>query len=189
MLNLQASLSLQIICHFRCFYICVGHLASVQVDTIGKQCMQSGYGYKYKDSLSISMLGLVDDIIGVTEAGFKAQQINALINVKSADKGLQFGPNKCKSMLMLMLIGKETEHVLNTDLLVDNWIVKHELNLETGEAEFIENYGGQIPIEKVKEQKYLGFIISSSGNNMANINELKKKLIGVVKKWKSVGWK
>ena len=58
---------------------------------------------------------------------------------------------------------------------MDSWIVKHELNLETGEAELIENYGGPIPIEKVKEQKYLGFIISSSGNNMANINELKKK--------------
>ena len=111
--------------------------------------MQSGYGYKYKDSLTISMLGLVDDIIGVTEAGFRAQQMNALINVNSADKGLQFGPTKCKSML----IGKETEYVLNSDLLVDSWIVKHELNLETGEAELIENYGGPIPIEKVKEQK------------------------------------
>ena len=121
-------------------------LASVQVDTIGKQCMQSGYGYKYKDSLTISMLGLVDDIIGVTEAGFRAQQMNALINVNSADKGLQFGPTKCKSML----IGKETEHVLNSDLLVDSWIVKHELNLETGEGELIEKYGGPIPIEKVK---------------------------------------
>ena len=121
--------------------------------------MQSGYGYMYKDSLSISMLGLVDDIIGVTEAGFRAQQMNALINVNSADKGLQFGPTKCKSML----IGKETEHVLNSDLLVDSWIVKHELNLETGETELIEKYGGQIPIEKVKEQKYLGFVISSSG--------------------------
>ena len=124
------------------------------------------------------MLGLMDDIIGVTEAGFRAQQMNALINVNSADKGLQFRPTKCKSML----IGKETEYVLNSDLLVDSWIVKHELNLETGEAELIENYGGPIPIEKVKEQKYLGFIISSSGNNMANINELKKKSIGVLQK-------
>ena len=52
-----------------------------------------------------------------------------------------------------MLIGKETEHVLNSDLLVDSWIVKHELNLETGEAELIDNYVGPIPIEKVKEQK------------------------------------
>ena len=63
-------------------------LASVQVDTIGKQCMLSEYGYEYKDSLTTSMLGLMDDIIWVTKAGFRAQQMNALINVNSADKGL-----------------------------------------------------------------------------------------------------
>ena len=41
----------------------------------------------YKDKLSIGMLGLVDDIIGVTEAGFKAQMLNAFINVKTAENG------------------------------------------------------------------------------------------------------
>ena len=67
-------------------------LASVQVDKIGQHCQQSGYGYKYKNILEVSMLGLVDDIIGITEVGFKAQQMNALINVKTAEKGLRFGP-------------------------------------------------------------------------------------------------
>ena len=57
-------------------------LASVQVDTIGKDCEESDYGYHYKDSLKVSLLGLVDDMIGVTEVGFKAQQMNALINIK-----------------------------------------------------------------------------------------------------------
>ena len=57
-------------------------LASAQVDSIGKEVEQSGYGYKYKDVLTVSMLGLVDDIIGVTDSGFKAQQMNVLFNVK-----------------------------------------------------------------------------------------------------------
>ena len=91
-------------------------LASVQVDSIGKECVEAGYGYKYKDSLPISMLGLVDDTIGVTEAGFMAQQMNAFINVKTAEKSLQFGPKKCKSML----IGEKTENVTNNPLKVDN---------------------------------------------------------------------
>ena len=39
-------------------------LASVQVDTIGKACEESGLGYKYKDSVEVSLLGLVDDIGG-----------------------------------------------------------------------------------------------------------------------------
>ena len=59
-------------------------LASVQVDTISKAVEEAGLGYMYKDSLPISLLGLVDDLIGVTEAGYKAVQLNALINEKSA---------------------------------------------------------------------------------------------------------
>ena len=49
------------------------------------------------------MLGLMDDIIGIYQPGYKAQQMNALINVKTAEKGLRFGSCKCKSML----IGKD----------------------------------------------------------------------------------
>ena len=75
------------------------------------------------------MLGLVDDIIGISEPGFKTQQMNALINVKTAETGLRFGPSKCKSML----IGKESA-TINSDLQVDYWKVDHELNLVTGVA-------------------------------------------------------
>ena len=46
----------------------------------------------------------------------------------------------------------------------------------------MEKYTGQIEIENVSEQKYLGFVLSSSGDNMVNIREIKKKSIGVVKK-------
>ena len=61
------------------------------------------------------MLALVDDLIGITNAGFKAQQMNAIINVKSAEKRLQFGVSKCKSML----ISKKPELVQNSQLSVD----------------------------------------------------------------------
>ena len=69
-------------------------LASVQVDSIGQECAASGYGYKYMDSLPVGILGLVDDTIGVTEVGYQAQMMNAFMNVKTAEKGLQFGANK-----------------------------------------------------------------------------------------------
>ena len=42
-------------------------LASVMVDSIGQECRASGYGYSYMNKLSVGILGLVDDIIGVTE--------------------------------------------------------------------------------------------------------------------------
>ena len=61
-------------------------LASVQVDSIGKECVEAGHGYKYKNKLTVAFLGLVDDIIGVTESGIKAQLMNVFINVKTAEK-------------------------------------------------------------------------------------------------------
>ena len=58
-------------------------LASVQVGKIGQDCMKAGYNYWYKDDLPVGFLGMVDDIVGVTEAGFKASQLNTFFNVKT----------------------------------------------------------------------------------------------------------
>ena len=150
-------------------------LASVHVDNIGKECLEEGHGYLYKNTLKVGFLGLVDDIIGVTEAGLDAQKLNAFMNIKTAEKTLQFGQTKCKSML----VGKNTETVINNELLVDTWEVKHS---ETGEEEIIENYKGLSAIGKAEEYKYLGFMISNKGDNMANIQQVKKKSIGVIRK-------
>ena len=152
-------------------------LASVQVDSIGKECITEGYSYLYKEILPIGFLGLVDDIIGVTEAGIKAQKMNAFINMKTAEKSLQFGPSKCKSML----VGKDLSTVINSSLMVDNRSVQYVKNIKTGEDDLKETYCGLTKIKKTSEQRYLGFVLSSTGDNMANIREIKKKSIGIVK--------
>ena len=152
-------------------------LASVQVDSIAKDIVKAGIGYMYKDNLPISMLGLVDDLIGVTEAGFKSQQMNVILNVKTAEKGLQFGVKKCKSMI----VGKNLNNAINNELLVDVWKETFIDNIETGETDLVDEYIGEIPIGETGEQKYLGFILSSKGDNMANINAIKKKSIGVIR--------
>jgi hypothetical protein len=139
--------------------------------------VKEGHTYLYKNELPVGFLGLVDDIIGVTEAGINAQKMNAFINIKTAEKTLQFGASKCKSML----VGKSAQNTVNSDLLVDKWTVKYEENVLTGEGELVEMYSGLTKIEKTKEQKYLGFVLSSTGDNMANIRELKNKSIGVVR--------
>ena len=59
-------------------------LASVQVDTIARDVEKAGIGYEYKGKLPINILGLVDDIIGISEAGHKAQIMNTILNLKSA---------------------------------------------------------------------------------------------------------
>ena len=153
-------------------------LASVQVDSIGQECAASGYGYKYMDSLPVGILGLVDDTIGVTEVGYQAQMMNAFMNVKTAEKGLQFGAKKCKTML----VGKNLDHVVNSSLTVDKWTVQHIENKETGDTDLVETYAGQVEIGKCQEQKYLGFILSSSGDNMVNILSIRNKSIGTIRK-------
>ena len=153
-------------------------LASVQVDSIGKEVEESGYGYQYKDELPVSLLGLVDDMIGVSDAGFKAQQLNALLNVKTAEKRLQFGVSKCKSML----VSKNRDAVINSHLTVDKWMVEHVQNQTTGESDLIERYEGRINIEKTDKQKYLGFVLSSTGDNMVNISAMKTKSIWIIRK-------
>ena len=102
-------------------------LASVQVDSIGKAVEDAGIGYLYKSKLPITMLGLVDDVVGVAEAGYKAHQLNVILNVKTSEKSLQYGIGKCKSMI----IGNQ-ENCINTDLLgtVGNSIIWKTRKLE-----------------------------------------------------------
>ena len=119
-------------------------LASVQVDTIAKDVEEAGIGYTYKEKLPINILGLVDDIIGVSETGFKAQMMNAILNTKSAEKGLQFGTAKCK----VMNIGKQLEYIKNNRIYIDKWSEEYIEDTETGELN--ENYTGKVAIEEVK---------------------------------------
>ena len=152
-------------------------LASVQVDSIGQECSQSRYGYLYKNVLPVGILGLVDDTIGITEAGYKAHMMNGFINTKTAEKSLQFGVKKCKTML----VGEDLGNILNHSLSVDKWSVEHREVKTTGDTELVETFIGQVEIGKCTEQRYLGFIISNSGNNMANIQAIKNKSIGTIR--------
>ena len=49
----------------------------------------------------------------------------------------------------------------------------------TGEMELFENYTGKVNNKQCDRQRYLGFIISNSGNSLFNIYALRKKSIGI----------
>ena len=70
---------------------------------------------------------------------------------------------------------------MNNELFVDGWKEDYIENIETGEINLMDSYIGQVPIEDVKDQKYLGFVISSIGNNMVNIWSMEKKSYGVIR--------
>ena len=54
-------------------------------------------------------------------------------------------------------------------------------NIVTGDVELVETFDGQVKIENTDSYKYLGFTISSTGDNMANIRQMKNKSIGIIK--------
>ena len=122
------------------------------------------------------MLGLIDDVVGVSEAGYKAQQLNVILNVKTSEIGLQYGINKCKSMI----IGSDEKTIIS-ELLVDSWKQEYSENNMTGEYQLTEKYIGEVPIGRTREYKYLGFIISAEGDNMVNITAVKKKSFGIIR--------
>ena len=65
---------------------------SLQVDSFGKESLKPELQpYKYKNEVPIPALGVVDDIITVSESGHKSAMMNSFINAKTAIKKLQFG--------------------------------------------------------------------------------------------------
>ena len=131
----------------------------------------------YKDIIPVSVLGLVDDCIGVTEAGDAATEMNVFLNAKTAEEGLQYSAPKCKTML----IGKKSDKPKNV-MYVDKWQLNFFEDKQTGQTHFKEAYEGQVPISNTDIHKYLGHMISSTGDNSVNIKECKKLALGNMKK-------
>ena len=113
-------------------------------------------------------------LIGVSEAGFKAIQMNSYLNVKTLDKYLQFGHNKCKTMIVSKQ--KEVPEFLHTKLEVDTW----KSTFDKDEV-MTESYDGKKVMEEVKQIKYLGVVISHDGKNMPDILEKKNRSLGTHK--------
>ena len=74
-------------------------IASALMVSFGKRVLEDeqNFVYKYLDKVSVPLLGMVDDLIGVAEAGYKT---NTFINIKTADKDIKFGIDKCKVMIV-----------------------------------------------------------------------------------------
>ena len=129
--------------------------------------------YKFLGEVPIPLLGQVDDLIGVAEAGYKSNQLNAYVNVKTADKDLQFGSDKCK----VMIVSKMKPHSFQTpDLTVDTWDIKH-----TSNGEINEEYKGKVHIKEEDSLMYLGYMLSKKGDNVENITHKRNKCLGTQK--------
>ena len=101
-------------------------MASVQCDSFGKELLEEevSFLYLYKGYEPVGKLRQIVDLIGITEVGYIAQQMNSFLNVKTANKYLQFGPDKCKSMLIGNI--KKKFDFLHNCLDVDTWKTNHD---------------------------------------------------------------
>ena len=138
---------------------------SKQVDTISKECLLKGYTYLYRNEVVIPPLTMIDDVLSISECGFKTTMVHAFIKTKTDEKKLQFGANKCKKMH----VGKICQAFKCQTLKVDNWKEVSIVNEETGEEEIKDIIEGEEVMELKEEEKYLGDIISSDGRNIKNI--------------------
>ena len=154
-------------------------LCSNQVDTIGRECLvDKKYTYSYKGEVDIPPLGMVDDLLCITECGHKSAMMNTYINFKTNSKKLQFGVDKCKKMH----IGNVQRPYKCQDLVVDKWSEVQIKNDDTGDMENDDCFVGEHVMEDKSEEKYLGDILSTDGRNMKNIKARISKGKGIVTK-------
>jgi hypothetical protein len=58
--------------------------------------------------------------------------------------------------------------------MVDKWAVNHVENPASGDSDLVETQEGMVQMEKTTTYKYLGYMISSRGGNLVNINETRR---------------
>ena len=65
-------------------------ICTVHIDSFGKECLEEGkYTYCYKREVDIPPLGMVDDVLCMSECGISTSIVNSYINYKTHTKKLQ----------------------------------------------------------------------------------------------------
>ena len=119
---------------------------------------------------------MVDDLLAISECGFKTSMTNAYIKTKTDGKKLQFGAEKCKKMH----IGKTCQNFKCQNLKVDEWKEVEVFNQDTGIDEIKDIIKGEKDMENKQEEKYLGDVISCDGRNIKNVKARVGKGKGIV---------
>ena len=158
-------------------------LCSKQIDSFGKECIEDQkYTYMYKGEVEIPPLAMIDDLLCISECGYKTQMLNTFMKVKTSTKKLQFGENKCKKLH----VGKYCEDFKCKEISVDAWKEFTVFNDKLGIDVLEEKHIGDTDIEETLEEKYLGDVISNDGRNLKNIKNRVQKGKGIVNKIMSI---
>ena len=127
------------------------------MDKIGKRCSETGeHLYTYKNKVKVLPLAMIDDLLAINTCGTKSLSLNLMINSKIEAKKLRFHipDQKGKSKCNVIHIGKAK--------------ICQELKVHG------------FPVGKVKNDTYLGDIISNDGTNKLNTDARIAKGLGLV---------
>ena len=66
------------------------------MDTLGREALQTGIGiFKYRSTVDIPALAMIDDVISMSSRGDNSIEINAMNNAKMETKKLRLSEDKC----------------------------------------------------------------------------------------------
>ena len=133
-------------------------LCSNSLDGVGKKCRDMGkHCYLYKNTARILPLAFVDDLNGISKCGNASLSLNGFINTQIELKKLRFHTADSK--------GKSKCHKLH-------------IGREMRSCPVLHVHGTQM--EEVKDDKYLGDVLSSDGKNTKNIKDRISKGVGII---------
>ena len=149
---------------------------TVMVDSITQSHMEnlSDNLYRYKDSVPIPPLGMVDDQIVVSHCRLDSALATSHINTQTNLKKLQFGAAKCHKLH----VGKSGSSCPENP--IDTWSLENPDNDVTSVVELSDVERGKHVIQLVEGDKYLGEVIRADGKNNLNIQEGKNRGLSAV---------
>ena len=103
-----------------------------------------GRKYMYKDVVGIPPLGMVDDLVCISECGPKTVMLNSFVNYKVSSKKLQFGAQKCKKLH----IGQQRQLHKCASLFIDGWKEVFQENQSTSQIEGQDIFQDKLSMEE-----------------------------------------
>ena len=125
---------------------------------------------------------MCDDLLVISECGFKTDLAAAYINSQAQFNSLQFGLSKCSKMH----VGKTKQRYKCNPIYLDQWKTEEIENTKTGKVELQESFAGKVKINEVSEVKYLGNMLSSEGTNITDIQAKCNRGVGTVNRIKTI---
>ena len=123
------------------------------MDTIGKESLRTGLGiYKYKNTVDIPSLAMIDNVIGMSACGDDSLQLNSIINAKIEMKKLRLSGDKCYKI-----------HIYKRTDACSQVLKVHDK-----------------PMKTVKQATYLGGVICQNGSLDATIEQRCQKSVGII---------